>query len=101
MGEFDYKYFRDLKDDVLNNMPWGVLGIFVDAWYLCAFGNVGYTFDSYFLERRGKVRGVGHKSSGESCVASTFDQRYPVFFVGHYTREVVVGTLLPGFSNLD
>ena len=34
-------------------------------------------------------------------MASTFDQRYPDFLVGHYTRYMAVGTLLPGFSTID
>ena len=31
-------------------------------------------------------------------MASTFDQRHPAFFVGQSTRDVAVGTLLPGSS---
>ena len=34
-------------------------------------------------------------------MASTFDQRYPAFLVGHSTRYVEVGTFLPGLSTLD
>ena len=37
MGEFVYMSFEDLKDEFLKEMPWGGFGIFVDAWYLCAF----------------------------------------------------------------
>ena len=75
--------FRYLKDDVLKEMPWGGLGVFVDAWSLCAFFKMDYTSESRFLEREKKVRGVGFKSSGEARVKSTFDQRYPAFFVVH------------------
>ena len=49
MGEFIYKYFGDLKDEFLKEMPWGGFRIFVDAWYLCAFCNIDYTSESYFL----------------------------------------------------
>ena len=34
-------------------------------------------------------------------MASTFDQRYPEFFVGHYNRYVTVVILLPVLSTLD
>ena len=101
MGEFAYTSFGDLKDDVLKEMPWGGFGIFVDAWYLCAFFNMEYTSESSFLEKAKKVRGVNFKSSGEARVAITFDQRCPAFLVGHSTRDVDVGTLLSGFSTLD
>ena len=43
-GEFSYAYFCDLKDNFLKEIPQGgVGGIFVDAWYLCAFCNMYYT----------------------------------------------------------
>ena len=40
MGELAYTSFRDLKDDVLKEMPREGFGIFVDAWYLCEFFNM-------------------------------------------------------------
>ena len=43
MGEFAYASFGDLKDDVLKEIPQGGFGLFVDAWYLCAFCNMEYT----------------------------------------------------------
>ena len=79
MGEFPHTYFGDLKDDVLKEIPRGVFGIFVDAYYLCAFCNM----------------------SEEYRVASTFDQRYPAFLVGHSTQYVAFRTLLPMLSTLD
>ena len=88
MGEFSYAYFGYLKDDLLKEMRWGGFGLFVDAWSLCAFSNMKYTSESSFLERGNKVIGHNFKSSGEARVASTFDQRYPAFLVGHCTRDV-------------
>ena len=85
MEEFAYAYFGDLKDDVLKEMTQGGLGIFMDAWYLCAFFNVNYTSESSFLERRGNVKGANFKSSGEARMASNFDRRYPDFPVGNFT----------------
>ena len=101
MGEFDYAYFGDLKDDVLKEISEGGLGLFVDAWYLCAFFNMDYTSESSFLERGKKVRGANFKSSGEDQMGSTFYQRYPDFLMVHSTRDVAVGTLLHGFSTLE
>ena len=76
-------------------------GIFVDAWFLCVFFNMDYNSEPLFLEREKKSREENFKSSGEACVASTFDQWYPVFLVGHSTRDVAVGILLSRLSNLD
>ena len=66
MGEFAYASFRYLKDNVLKEMPRGGFGLFVNAWSLCEFCNMEYTYESSFLERGNKVRGVGIKSSWES-----------------------------------
>ena len=77
MGEFSYTYFGDLKDDFLKEMPQGGFGIFVGAWYLCAFFNMDYTSESSFLERKNKSRGANFKSSGESYVARNFEQAIP------------------------
>ena len=55
---------------------------------------------SYFLDRVKTDRGAGFKKLGEARVARTFDQRYPYLLVGHYSRNVAVGTLLPGLSPL-
>ena len=74
MVEFAYMSFGYMKDGIPKKMPWGVLGIFMDVWFLCAFFNMDYTSKSYFLERLNMVRGIGFKFSGESCVASTSDQ---------------------------
>ena len=101
MGEFSYASFGYLKDGVLKEMPRGGFVLFMDAWYLCALCSMYYTSESSFLERGKKVRGMNFKSSGESRVARNFYQRYPAFLVGHSTRDVVVGTLLPGLSTLD
>ena len=68
MGEFAYKYFGNLRNDVLKDMPQGGFGIFIDAWSLCAFFNMDHTSESSFLERGKKVRGVYFKSSGEARV---------------------------------
>ena len=43
MGDFAYAYFVDLKDGFLNEMPQGSFGLFVDAWSICVFFNMGYT----------------------------------------------------------
>ena len=59
-----------------------------------------YTYEYSFLERGNKARGGNFKSSGEVCVASTYDQQYPAFLVGHSTRDVAVDTLLTGWSTL-
>ena len=85
MGEFDYAYFGDLKDDVLKEISEGGLGLFVDAWYLCAFFNMDYTSESSFLERGKKARGSKFNSLGESHTERTFDQQYPAFLVGQST----------------
>ena len=44
---------------------------------------------------------MGFKSSGEALLEITFGQRYPAFLVGHSTKNVAFGTLLPRFSTLD
>ena len=100
IGEFAYTYFGNLKDDVLNEIPRGGFGIFVDAWSLCAHFNMDYTSESSFLERGKTVRGEEFMLSGEALVESTFDQQYLAFIVGHSTQDVAVGTLLPGLSTL-
>ena len=43
IGEFSYACFGYLKDELLKEMLQGGFGIFVDAWYLCAFLNTYYT----------------------------------------------------------
>ena len=101
MGEFAYTSFGDLKYDALKEIPWIFFGIFVYDWTLCEFFNMDYTFESSLLERGKKVRGVNFNSSGESRVASTFDQQYPAFLLGHSTLDVAVGTFLQGFRTLD
>ena len=40
IGEFAYAYFGYLKDDVLKEIPWGGLGIFVDSWSTCMLCNM-------------------------------------------------------------
>ena len=85
MGDFAYTYFGYLKGDVLKEMPWGGFGIFVDAWYLCAFFNMEYTSESSSLERGKKIRGAKLKSSGEDHVGNNFDQHCPAFLVVHPT----------------
>ena len=74
MGEFTYASFDDLKDEVLKEIPWGGLGVFLDAWYLCSICNMDYTSETSFLERVKKFQGANFKSCKEACVASTFDQ---------------------------
>ena len=101
MGEFAYAYFGYLKDGVLKEMPWRGVQLFVDSWSVYEFCNMYYTSESSFLEKLNKVIGVGFNSSGEARVSSTFDQQYPYFLVGHYTLDVAVGKLLPGFSTLE
>ena len=60
-----------------------------------------YNYESSFLERGKKARVSNFNSSGEARVESTFDQRYTAFIVGQSTRDVAVGTLLPGLSTLE
>ena len=60
-----------------------------------------YTSKSSFLERGNKVSGVGFKSSGESRVASIFDQRYPELLLGKSSRDVAVHTILPAFYTVE
>ena len=43
MGKFAYAYLGYLKDGVLKELTWVGFGLFVDAWSLCAFFNMGYT----------------------------------------------------------
>ena len=74
-GDFAYRSFEDLKDDVLKEIHGGEFGIFVNAWSLCEFCYIDYTSKSSFLETRKKVRGVGFMSAVEACMASTFEQR--------------------------
>ena len=101
MGEFDYAYFGDLKDDALKEIPWWGFGIFMYVCSLCAVCNMDYTSEYYFLEKGNKERRENFNSSGEARVESTFDQRYTAFIVGQSTRDVAVGTLLPGLSTLE
>ena len=62
MGEFNYAYFGDLKDDVLKEITHGSFGLFVDACYLCEFCNMDYISESSFLDRGKEVRGENFKS---------------------------------------
>ena len=50
MGDFSYTSFGYLKDYALKKMPWKSFGIYVYAWSLCGFFNMGYNPESYFLE---------------------------------------------------
>ena len=90
-----------MKDGVLKEMLRGGFGIFVDFWSICAFCNMDYTSDSSLLDMGNNSIGANSKSSGEACVAITFEKRYPDFLVGHSTLDVAVGTLLPGLYTLD
>ena len=60
-----------------------------------------YNYDSSFLERVNNVREVGFKKLVEAWISSTFDQWYPDFFMGRYSHDVDVGTLLTILHILD
>ena len=62
-------------DEFLKDMPQGGFEIFMDACPLCEFCNIDYTYDSSFLLRVKKVRGVRFKSSEEYHTTITFYQR--------------------------
>ena len=101
MGDFAYESSGNLKYDVLKEIPRGGFGIFVDACSKYPFCNMDYISKSSFPESGNKVRGVVSKSWVEAHMASTFDQQYLEFIMGHSTRDMAVGTLLPKFSTLD
>ena len=101
MGDFDYESSGNLKYDVLKEIPRGGFGIFVDACSKYPFCNMDYISKFSSPESGNKVRGVVSKSWVEAHMASTFDQRYPHFIVGHSTLDMDVRSLLPRFSTLD
>ena len=59
-----------------------------------------YTYNSSLLERGNNVGEVGYKTSIESIIASTFNQSYHTFLVGHAIHDVDVGKLLPSLSTV-
>ena len=59
MGDFTFISWGDLKNEVLEEIPWGGFGLFVDAWYLCTSCNMDYNYYPSFLYKIKKFIGVG------------------------------------------